>query len=222
MILSKKVFFIAASFFLFISNHAQDCGSVLWNLNIIDSLGHFSTLPLHKLPTTNDDYANFNGIDEGILLNTNPLEGADEFTIEVIFKPDSSTNPANKEQRFLHIRNGEDDNRRILLEIRLFANQTWAFDTFIKSENSKCTLIDTSKTHPAGKWYHVALVYEKGVMSHFVNGIKEAYGKVEYKKIEYGKISIGARQDPRNWFKGAIKQIRFTKFALSPGEFLMQ
>jgi hypothetical protein len=222
MFFSKKIIFIASSFFLFINNFAQDCESLLWNLNSVDSLGKFYTLPLTKLPATDNDYAYFNGIDEGVLLSINPLEDVDEFTIEAIIKPDSSVNPANKEQRFIHIRNGKNDNRRILLEIRLYPNQTWAFDTFIKSENSKCTLLDTTKTHPAGKWYHVALVYKNGIMCHFVNGIEEASGEVEYQKIENGKISVGARQDPRNWFKGTIKKIRFTKCALSSTNFLMQ
>ncbi len=220
----KNVFLIALIIFLYQNNHAQNCKSNLWEFTSRDSIENFSFTPLNKIPQIINEQNNtafsFNGIDEAILVDTNPLEDTEEFTIEATIKPDSTFNPANKEQRFIHIRNGANDDRRILLELRLYPNQTWVFDTFIKSENSKCTLIDTTKRHPAGKWYNVALVYKNGIMTSFVDGIKEAEGNVDYKMIIDGKISIGARQDPRNWFKGAISKIRFTKCALEPEYFL--
>lgn len=209
---------------------AQDKPGVTWNLDRTDSIGGFQTIPLNELPriiiTDLGKESLFDGIDDAMLINTNPLEDAREFTIEAIIKPDSSLNLKNKEQRFIHIRNGDDDNRRILLELRLSpptpgkANQQWVFDTFIKSENSRCTLIDTSEKHYTGKWFNTALVYKNGTMTHFVNGVKEMSGQVEYLPIIKGKISIGSRQDPRNWFKGAIKTIKFSKHALEPYEFL--
>ena len=197
---------------------------VTWRIDRTDSIGGFETIPLNDLPTMiqtqTGEAANFNGINDGMLIDTNPLGDANEFTIEVVFKPDSSLNPANKEQRFVHIRSGFDDNRRILIELRLYPTQRWALDTFIKSENSRCALLDSTINHPAGKWYHAALVYKNGIMTSYINGKKEMEGKVEYLPIANGKISIGARQDPRNWFKGAIKIIRFTKHALEPQEFI--
>lgn len=221
---SKKIFLTAVVLLIYMNTHAQNCKNILWSLSRADSIENFSTSPLNQLPkiikAQNRNALLFNGIDEAILVDKNPLEDAEEFTIEAIIKPDSTFNPANKEQRFIHIRNGADDNRRILLELRLYKDQTWAFDTFIKSENSRCTLIDTTKRHPADKWYNVALVYRNGIMTHYVDGTKEAEGPVEYKIITDGKISIGSRQDPRNWFKGAISKIRFTKCALDPEYFL--
>jgi hypothetical protein len=220
----KKVFLIALIIFIYQNGFAQNCESVLWNLNRSDSVENFSFSALNKLPQIikwqNGEALSFNGIDEAVLVNANPLQDTDEFTIEAIIKPDSTFNPANYEQRFIHIRNGANDDRRILLELRLYPNQTWAFDTFIKSENSRRTLIDTTKKHSADKWYNVALIYKNGIMTSFVDGIKEAEGNVDYKMIIDGKISIGARQDPRNWFKGAISKIRFTKCALDPKDFL--
>lgn len=220
----KKVFLIALIIFIYQNGFAQNCESVLWNLNRSDSVENFSFSALNKLPQIfkwqNGEALSFNGIDEAVLVNANPLQDTDEFTIEAIIKPDSTFNPANYEQRFIHIRNGANDDRRILLELRFYPNQTWAFDTFIKSENSRRTLIDTTKKHSADKWHNVALIYKNGIMTSFVDGIKEAEGNVDYKMIIDGKISIGARQDPRNWFKGAISKIRFTKRALDPKDFL--
>lgn len=203
---------------------AQNENSITWNLNRNDSIGGYKTLPLNEFPSVidinQDKVLLFDGINDALLLNANPLEDALEFTIEAVIKPDSSNNPSNREQRFIHIRNEMDDNRRILLELRLYPDQKWAFDTFIKSENSRCTLIDTTKKHVVGKWYNVALVYKNGTMTHYVNGVKELSGKVEYLPITNGKVSIGARQNPRNWFKGIIQTVKFSKRALEPEEFL--
>ena len=139
--------------------------SITWYLNRNDSIGGFAASALTKRPEIfgkgNEKFLQFNGINEALLIDGNPLGDADEFTIEVIFRPDSSLNPANKEQRFIHIRNGADDNRRILLELRLYKNPSWALDPFIKSENSRCALLDSNISHPAGIWYHAALVYKK-------------------------------------------------------------
>src|SRR5207249_11962004 len=41
----------------------------------------------------------FDGIDDGVFLETNPIENAKAFTIEAIFRPDGG----DKEQRWFHI-----------------------------------------------------------------------------------------------------------------------
>ena len=115
----KKLFFIF-TLILFISIPIIGQDSVTWNLERTDTVGGFSASGLTKPPelfgNDNGRVLRFNGINEALLIDRNPLGDTDEFTIEIIFKPDSSLNPANKEQRFIHIKNGSDDNRRILLE----------------------------------------------------------------------------------------------------------
>jgi len=162
----------------------------------------------------------FDGIDDGLVVQANPLGDAVAFTVEVVFKPDSS-GPGNVEQRFLHIQNPDDVNRRILVELRHTPGQRWFLDTFIKSDSSRCTLYAETFQHPVGKWYHAALVYEKGTMRHYVNGREELSGPVKYVPIEDGCTSIGVRMNQRSWFKGAIRTIRFTRRALSTAEFLV-
>lgn len=122
---------------------------------------------------------------------------------------------------FFHLRSGENDTRRILIELRLLSNNRWSLDTFIKSENSSRTLLDTINfSHPVNEWRHVALTYKNGIMNHYVNGKHELSGKVNYLPIENGQISIGARQDPRSWFKGMIKLVKFSNHVLEPSEFI--
>jgi hypothetical protein len=207
------------------SVYPQDSLSIIWNLNRTDSICGYKTRALNEYPSitssTQGEVLLFDGINDAMFIENNPLGNASSFTIEVILRPDSSTNPDNFEQRYIHIRGKENDNRRILLELRLTDDQMWFLDTYVRSEINGLTLIDSSLTHQTGKWYHIALVYDNGIMHHYVNGVEEASGEVTYVSIGDGLISIGARQNPRSWFKGAIQLIKFTQRAIQPDEFLV-
>jgi len=162
----------------------------------------------------------FDGVDDGLLIQANPLGDATAFTLEVVFRPDSS-DPPNAEQRFLHIQNPEDESRRILIELRHRKDHLWFLDTFIASDSSRCTLYAETFRHPLGQWFHAALTYENGMMRHYVDGKEELSGPVNYVPIEDGWTSIGVRMNQRYWFRGAIRTIRMTRRALSPAEFLV-
>ncbi len=157
----------------------------------------------------------FNGEDDGLLLNINPLDGAVEFTVEILFRPDPD---GRKEQRFLHI--GEADGDRVLIETRLTEDNRWFLDTFIKSGESERTLYAKHFLHPAGEWFHAALVCDGKRMRHFVNGVKELEDSVDYAPMRGGRTSIGCRMNQVYWFKGAVSRVRFTQRVLSPKEFL--
>jgi len=200
---------------------------ITWNLDNTDKIGGYSVSPLNTLPSISESkgskYLLFNGVDNALLIKGNPLGTTQSFTIEVIIRPDSSFNPANLEQRYLHIGKTASDKERILLELRLLKNQKWAADVFVGSENSSLTFLDTVHSehlHPAGKWYNIALVYENSRATSYINGIKDTTDKVIFHSLSDANISIGARQNPRSWFKGGIKTIRFTNLALVPAEFL--
>ena len=92
----------------------------------------------------------FDGIGDGLLVQSNPLEGAESFTVEVIFYPDSIDTSDNFEQRFVHIQNPKNEDQRILIELRVLDNQMWYLDTFIKSENSSLALMSDKLLHPVG------------------------------------------------------------------------
>ena len=167
------------------------------------------------IQTNNGNAIQFDGVDDAIQLNTNPLSGVKEFTIEVIFKPSSG---GNLEQRFIHLE--QDDENRVLVELRS-ENNKWWLDTFIKSGSSSKTLIDPSITHPSDIWYHAALVYKEGIMEHFVNGVKELTGEVKYVTVNSGKSSIGVRMNKVSWYKGAIKTLKVTNKALLANELIV-
>jgi len=198
--------------------------SVVWNIDCLENIGGYKTSALLKPPalieTSLGKALHFNGIDQGLLVKGNPLGDSKSFTIEVIFKPDSSSNPLNYEQRFLHIMKPGFEEKRLLLELRLNKSQRWSLDSFLASGNPGLPLLDTTLTHPAGQWQHIAVVYENRTVTNYINGVKELTGKVEFSPIPDGQISIGVRQTEKSWFKGVIKTIKFTPRPLKPYEFV--
>lgn len=151
----------------------------------------------------------FDGVDDGLLIDQNPLAGMSEFSIEIDLKPYSG-GAGNREQRFLHIQDPENEDRRILLELRLKDSGEWYGDWFVKTEKESLTLIDSSFTHPVDQWATMSLEYKNGTLRGFINGKPEVTGKIDYLPVgPKGKTSVGTRMDQRSWFKGAIKEIRF-------------
>jgi len=200
--------------------------SVTWAIDRTDSIGGYTATPLRHVPQpVSTPYGRallFSCKDStALLVNANPLGSDTAFTIEVFFRPDSTVLAGtNNEQRFLHIRNAANDNRRILLEIRVLQNQRWLLDTFIKSESSNLTLVDSSTSFSISAWHHVAMTYGNGLMRQYVDGVLVLSGGVAYLPINSNpRTAIGSRQDPRSWFNGAIHMVKFTNRVLSPDEF---
>ncbi|MGD9201146.1 MAG: LamG domain-containing protein, partial [Chitinispirillia bacterium] len=79
-------------------------GTILWNIDSIDTIGGF---PVTVLGDPNvidipdgEKAVEFDGIDDGLVINTNPLVGLAEFTVEVLFNPYTG---GPFEQRFVHM-----------------------------------------------------------------------------------------------------------------------
>jgi hypothetical protein len=157
----------------------------------------------------------FDGIEDAIFLTEMPLKSMSEFTVEMIFCPDSN---ASFEQRVLHI--GEIKEDRMLLEIRAVGD-CWYFDGFAASGENKLALLDEHLTHPLGVWYHVAFVVEPNRLTTYVNGAQELQEQYTFTGIDTGTTSIGVRLNSVSWFKGTIYKIRITPQALNSEDFLM-
>ncbi|HEY6142068.1 MAG TPA: LamG-like jellyroll fold domain-containing protein [Flavobacterium sp.] len=146
----------------------------------------------------------FDGIDDAIFLNEMPLQSLQEFTVEMIFKPE---NNAPFEQRILHI--GEIMGDRMLLEIRAVGTN-WYFDGFAGSGTNKKALINEKLIHPLGEWYHVAFVVTPKSLTTYVNGKQELQEEFSFLPIQTGQTSFGVRQNKVSWFKGIVYKIRIT------------
>jgi hypothetical protein len=200
----------------------QDAKSVkptLWNLENLDNVGGKPITVLgapRVIETPQGKAVEFDGMKDGLLVDSHPLGGQREFTIEVIFRPDPD---GLNEQRFLHLQEGDSENR-ILLETRLTTDGKWFLDTYIKSDQSDQTLYAEGFPHPLGQWHTAALVFDGKEMRHYVNGQIELAKDIVFSPPHSGRTSIGVRLNKVYWFKGAIRKIRFTARALSPEEFL--
>jgi hypothetical protein len=152
----------------------------------------------------------FNGKNDGLILPANPLRGFSRFTIEILIRPDADGPSA---QRFVHIQ--DERGSRIMIETRVIGGKSWSLDTFLHSGDSSRPLLDRKKLHPTGKWVWVALVYDGKTMSDYVDGVKELSGAVNFVPMADGRMSLGVRRNRVFWFKGSIKEVRFSPTALN-------
>jgi len=159
----------------------------------------------------------FDGVDDGVVIDAHPLEGAEIFTLEVLFRPDAD---GLTEQRFFHLQEDGAENR-VLVETRLTGDGHWYLDTFIKSGETNSTLKDEQYLHPVDEWYNATLVFDGVEMRHYVNGVLELSAKIDaFTPPKAGKTSAGVRINQVHWFKGAIGKARFTRAVLAPDEFM--
>lgn len=199
----------------------QQSRSVEWKIDNLTSIGGYPVTvygnpAVHQYPE--GKAVVFDGVDDGVIVRGCPLNKSKNFTVEVIFRPDSAL-PENGEERFLHIQNPSAESRRILLELRINERQEWVVDTHVRSDSSFLTLLSKPFPHPAGQWYHVALVYQNGTATHYVNGKKEMSGPVNYLPVDSAFVSIGMRMDKRSFTRGAVRSVRMTNEALTPDQF---
>ncbi|ACL95733.1 laminin G domain protein [Caulobacter vibrioides NA1000] len=159
----------------------------------------------------------FDGVDDRLLIDRHPLAGMGQFTFEALFRPDGGVFA----QRWFHL-NEEDPTpgappsvTRMLFEIRV-TGQAWALDTFTTGPGYKHTLLFQDKLFPVGKWYWVAQSYDGKTYRAFVDGQLQGEAEIAFKPQGQGRSSVGARMNKVDYFKGAIREARFTPRALTP------
>jgi hypothetical protein len=194
-----------------------------WRFDSISRIAGHKTTVLghpHVIATPAGKAILFNGVDDAVFLDVHPLAGADTWTWEVIFRPDAD---GSAEQRFFHLQENGTDNR-MLFEIRLIPDKTlgnqWCLDSFAKSADASLALMDRSKLHPAGVWYHAAAVYDGHEFRNYVDGVLEGKGDLHLNPQGAGRTSIGVRINKVNFFKGSVRMARMTPRALAVSEFL--
>lgn len=191
---------------------APERGAVTtWTLDAPERVGGGATEVLGAPRADGTDGLLFDGVGDGVIVPTNPLAGLPAWTIEVLIRPEEG---GLEEQRFLHVQEDGADPRRALIETRLDGQGGWWLDTFLRSPAEERTLIVPARVHPVGRWHWVALRYDGVRMEHFVDGVKEADGPVAFGAMSAGRVSLGVRLNRKYWFKGAIREVRWTAAAL--------
>ncbi|ROQ20422.1 concanavalin A-like lectin/glucanase superfamily protein [Marinimicrobium koreense] len=201
----------------------DDNDSTLWRLDRLDRAG---SVPARAegnptlVDTVHGPAIHFDGDEDRLLVEHNPLAEQNQFTIEVWFNP-ADVWPANWEPRFFHIESLDNPDRRITVELRLNDQQQWYLDGFLKSERDALTLIDETLVHPVNQWHHAALTFDGTTMRTYVNGALELEGTVDFEPIgTLARTSIGARLNRVHWFNGLMLAVRMTPQALEPEAFL--
>ena len=199
--------------------------SEVWELNSLDKIGGHPVQVFGNPQIVNTEHGKaikFNGINDKLLVDNNPIGDAKEFTVEVIFKPDPAFDISN-EPRFIHIQDPDDSlSKRVLIELRLTRTKEWYLDGFMLTDAGEKTLVNKTLIHPAGEWVHAAVTYKDNIFKTFVNGVEELSGNVYFtEKLinKTGKTSIGGRMDNRNYYCGLIKSLKITRSALEPKDF---
>ena len=197
----------------------------LWDISSLEMIGGHavSTLGDPQVVSTDiGDAVQFDGDGDRLLVDFNPIMDAKEFTVELVFKPDACY-PNNIEPRFLHIQDPDDpDGKRVMIELRVDANNQCYMDGFMKTDAGSLTLKDETLVHPTEVWQHVAITYKDSTLSTYFNGVEELSGTLHYTNAivnTIGKTSIGARMNEVAYFSGLIKTLKVTHAKLAPEDF---
>lgn len=161
----------------------------------------------------------FDGVQDVLFVEQHPLAGAETFTFEAIFRPDGGA----EAQRWFHLAeiappDTPVSNTRILFEIRTAGGEWW-LDAFATGPGYKQTLIFPEKRFPVGRWTHVAQSFDGKTYRSYVDGQLQGEADIAFKPQGAGRASIGARMNKIDFFKGAVREARFTRRALAPERF---
>jgi hypothetical protein len=161
----------------------------------------------------------FDGLKDRLEIEANPLDGATEFTVELLIRP-ADVYPASAEPRVVHIEAVGQPDRRLTVELRLNERREWYVDAFLKAGTAQALLIAPARVHPVGGWQHVAVTYADGRFTSYVNGREELSAAVEYLPLAaHARTSLGARLNRVHYYAGQLALLRFTHAALAPAQF---
>jgi hypothetical protein len=208
-------------------------GIVTWNVNNLKSIGGHPAFVLGT-PKVMDTPAGkavlFDGTG-GLILETNPMEGYQQWTMETLVRPDGGKDTA---QRIFHI--GEinpatgqavtitnpnnptgDSNPRYTFELRSAGDQVW-FESFNTGPGYQSALITAEKKHPLHTWLVITQTYDGTTHRHYVNGQLEMEKPLKYYVQGKGRCAIGTRLNRVTPFVGGYMRMRFADRALPPEE----
>ena len=187
---------------------------VTWRFDSLEKIGG-QAVKVEGSPRVVNGAVAFDGVKDALFFGVHPLAGAETWTWETIFRPDPD---GAAEQRFFHLQE-EGTETRMLFEIRVI-NGKWCLDSYAHWGATGKALMDRSKLHDLGKWYAVQAVYDGREFRNYVDGVLQNRAEIALKPQGAGGTSVGVRYTHVNYFKGSVYSARFTRRALTEGEFV--
>ena len=221
----RKLLVGLISVFVFLS--CQESNSELWDFDNLVSIGGHSVVFEGNPEIVETDLGlatYFDGGEDRLLIDANPIAGSEKFTVELVFKADDAyeTNPA---PRFVHIQDPNDSiGKRLMMELRINNRGQIYLDGYLKTDIDKFALIDSALTHPCNVWQHAVVTYDGKTLKTYMNGQFELEKEVAYENAVInptGQTSIGARMNQVAYFKGYVKCLKVTRDVLEPSEFMV-
>lgn len=199
---------------------------VTWNVNNLSNIGGHPAFVIGE-PNVFDTPAGkavaFDG-KSGLILETNPMAGYEQWTMETLIRPDGGGDQA---QRIFHIGeyNLPDDPTNILatnnnsnrytFELRLVGENAY-FESFNTGPGYQSALSVKEKLHPLHTWLVITQTYDGAMHRHYVNGELELEKPLKYHVMGPGRCSIGTRLNMTTPYVGGYMRMRFTGRALPP------
>jgi hypothetical protein len=213
---------------------AKPAHIVTWDIGRLDKIGGHAVTVVGNpqvIATPAGKAVLFDGVKDGLVVDSHPLAGFSQFTFEALVRADGGE-PA---QRWFHLAQTDpktgldattppdnptsDSNPRFTFELRIAGDQCY-FESFTHGSNYSSALIDKTKKHPLGRWCVVTQTYDGQTHRSYVDGVLEKEGSLAYTPQGPGRASIGMRINRVSYFKGAVMRARFAPLALAPSEFL--
>ncbi len=212
---------------------AVSLAQVTWNIDNTTNIGGNAVTTVKGSPTVvSTPFGNalrFDG-DDGIIVNADPVAGAANFTVEMLFRPDPivRTDVDTSVPRILHLQSAIPPDHRATLEGRIVGSN-WYLDAFLRSQTagqgnpnatSNLTLMDSTKLHPLSQWYNFTMTYDGAQLKAYLNGQLELAGNLAVQAMAAGQTSLGMRINQINHFEGIIAKVRFTSSVVDPANFM--
>jgi hypothetical protein len=227
----KRVLF---SLFLLINicNIVVAANPVIWNIDNLSAIGGYNITVYGNPKIISTDKGNALEFNAGavtapatntgdrIQIKGNPLGTSNsEFTIEMIFKPYTTT--TDFAPRIFHICRTDSMSGPRVMTMEIRSTNTWTTDLYNKSVTGTGMMGTTH--YPTDQWMHLAMTYKNNVMTGYVNGVLDVTqsGNAYTGLPATAEVSLGGRMNNVNYFKGAIRKLIFTPLALNPSQFTM-
>ncbi len=189
-----------------------------WVVDSTTSIGGFTPTVMGSPTVTAMDAGTavcFDGTRDGLLLDDNPIQGMQRFTIEALLYPalDGASQP-----RFIHIGGSPNNVPRLVMQMTSDASGNWHAAAVFYWGNTLTTVEDATSTHPSNQWYWVAVTYDGQTARLYVNGVLEDSANLTFGPMTTGSTSLATRQNGQYYFPGCMRDVEFFNRALPAGQ----